>query len=501
MERSARAVAWLVVVARASAYCGCSNAVPASETVATLERSFATRVAGRERLAQRILSLARSHASARAAGRSAPLRLHLTGPSGVGKSFLAELVANSFFEESARYTGYAAAGAATATALRAASPPPRPTRRRPSAPRPCPRRRRRRGGRGGRGRGGRGAAGGAAAPAVTGAAAAAGAAGAAAAAVAPVAAAVAPVAAAAAPVASSLARRSPRERTPRLGRGGGVRLVRRVARGRLLGRRAGALPDAVRRRLVEVRDGKAEALRALAAAVRAVRACDRAVLVFEDVNRLPLGALRLLEPLTQPVLRSGADAVDAAKAVVVLTSDLYGGPDAGDFLLEEGMGVEDAAAVVEAQGAHREWTGAFSDDGRVVADVAAFVRRGPADWRAHGITHFRHAVLEPELEAAARALLEKSRVRVDEAPWSAFHETAATTHVYTSSLLLRTAERRVNPNTPYERVVVDVTWDVEHLPDAVFRGDARVAVAGMSESVLWMMEGVKAVLRRVLGLW
>ena len=107
MERSARAVAWLVVVARASAYCGCSNAVPASETVATLERSFATRVAGRERLAQRILSLARSHASARAAGRSAPLRLHLTGPSGVGKSFLAELVADSFFEESARYTGYA----------------------------------------------------------------------------------------------------------------------------------------------------------------------------------------------------------------------------------------------------------------------------------------------------------------------------------------------------------------------------------------------------------
>ena len=59
----------------------------------------------------------------------------------------------------------------------------------------------------------------------------------------------------------------------------------------------------------------------------------------------------------------------------------------------------------------------------------------------------------------------------------------------------------MNPNTPYERVVVDVTWDVEHLPDAVFRGDDRVAVAGMSESVLWMMEGVKAVLRRVLGLW
>ena len=66
------------------------------------------------------------------------------------------------------------------------------------------------------------------------------------------------------------------------------------------------------------------------------------------------------------------------------------------------------------------------------------------------------------------------RVRVDEAPWSAFHETAATTHVYTSSLLLRTAERRVNPNTPYERVVVDVTWDVEHLPDAVFRGSVVV---------------------------
>ena len=30
------------------------------------------------------------------------------------------------------------------------------------------------------------------------------------------------------------------------------------------------------------------------------------------------------------------------------------------------------------------------------------MRRGPADWRAHGITHFRHAVLEPELEALTR---------------------------------------------------------------------------------------------------
>ncbi|KAH8068992.1 hypothetical protein JL721_6190 [Aureococcus anophagefferens] len=513
MERSARAVAWLVVVARASAYCGCSNAVPASETVATLERSFATRVAGRERLAQRILSLARSHASARAAGRSAPLRLHLTGPSGVGKSFLAELVANSFFEESARYTALRAARRRRRSS--AASPPPRPTRRRPSAPRPCPRRRRR--ARPPRSRGGGGGGGGSGARRV-------------------------------APRAPRPARAAPppppSHRWPPPSRPSPPPPRRRVVAGRAgrprggllgwaaaaFGWSAGSLADdywgvapapyptqcgVAWWKFATVEDEaegralcKAEALRALAAAVRAVRACDRAVLVFEDVNRLPLGALRLLEPLTQPVLRSGADAVDAPKAVVVLTSDLYGGPDAGDFLLEEGMGVEDAAAVVEAQGARmwrgappawwarradapaakREWTGAFSYDGRVVADVAAFVRRGPADWRAHGITHFRHAVLEPELEAAARALLEKSRVRVDEAPWSAFHETAATTHVYTSSLLLRTAERRVNPNTPYERVVVDVTWDVAHLPEAVFSGDARVAVAGMS-GVSWMMEG------------
>ncbi|KAH8098115.1 hypothetical protein JL720_1042 [Aureococcus anophagefferens] len=172
MERSARAVAWLVVVARASAYCGCSNAVPASETVATLERSFATRVAGRERLAQRILSLARSHASARAAGRSAPLRLHLTGPSGVGKSFLAELAYAATAVGAAALPAAAATGAAAAEAAA----------RRRAAP----------GRRGGRW-------------AVTAPPRAAGAAGAAAAAVAPVAAAVAPVAAAAAPVASSLA--------------------------------------------------------------------------------------------------------------------------------------------------------------------------------------------------------------------------------------------------------------------------------------------------------
>ncbi|KAK7235292.1 hypothetical protein SO694_000681101 [Aureococcus anophagefferens] len=394
MERSARAVAWLVVVARASAYCGCSNAVPASETVATLERSFATRVAGRERLAQRILSLARSHASARAAGRSAPLRLHLTGPSGVGKSFLAELVANSFFEESALHR-YAAAGAGRATAA---------LRRRP----------RRRQGLRGDGR---------------------------------------------------------RRRGP--ARGGG--------------------------------DGRGAAEAAAAAAAAGGAAAARAA---------------------------------PAAAVVVLTSDLYGGPDAGDFLLEEGMGVEDAAAVVEAQGArmcaarrarvgratsplalppldgaeldaaialylrhdvaravHDALRFAFAElrvlpnssaglggadapeakvDGRVLLrcrrvarDAAAFVRRGPADWRAHGITHFRHAVLEPELEAAARALLEKSRVRVDE-PVVRVPRDRGDDPRPTSSLLLRTAERRVNPNTPYERVVVDVTWDVEHLPARSF---------------------------------
>ena len=113
----------------------------------------------------------------------------------------------------------------------------------------------------------------------------------------------------------------------------------------------------------------------------------------------------------------------------------------------------------------REWTGAFSFDEDVVATVRDFVRKGPHDWRCHGITHFRNRVLEPEFDAAVNALLQRSRVRVDETPWTRLHEAAQKTTVYTSSLLLRTTPRAVNPNTPYERTVVDVSWDVLHLPD------------------------------------
>lgn len=93
------------------------------------------------------------------------------------------------------------------------------------------------------------------------------------------------------------------------------------------------------------------------------------------------------------------------------------------------------------------------------------MRRGPDEWRCHGITHFRHRVLEPEFDAAVRLLLQTSKVRVDEAGWTALHETADRTIVYTSSLLLKTARTPLNPNTPYERTVVDVHWDLIHLPD------------------------------------
>ena len=47
-----------------------------------------------------------------------------------------------------------------------------------------------------------------------------------------------------------------------------------------------------------------------------------------------------------------------------------------------------------------EWTGSFSYDEQVVETVKSFLDEGPPEWRCHGITHFRHRVLEPSLVAA-----------------------------------------------------------------------------------------------------
>ena len=73
-----------------TSHCACANAAPLAATVGRLEAAFATQVAGRARLKQTLLAMVRAHASALEAGRASPLRIHLTGPSGVGKSFLAK---------------------------------------------------------------------------------------------------------------------------------------------------------------------------------------------------------------------------------------------------------------------------------------------------------------------------------------------------------------------------------------------------------------------------
>ena len=95
--------------------CGCPNMVPYDKVSETLERSLWSSVAGHGRIRSKLVAYVKRQMYARLSGTSRPLRLHFTGPSGVGKSFLARLLATAQFEESATYTGYRAAGAAAAT--------------------------------------------------------------------------------------------------------------------------------------------------------------------------------------------------------------------------------------------------------------------------------------------------------------------------------------------------------------------------------------------------
>ncbi|KAJ1462130.1 hypothetical protein M885DRAFT_494295 [Pelagophyceae sp. CCMP2097] len=417
--------------------------------------------------------MVKRRAAARQAGRSAPLRVHFTGPSGVGKSFFAKLVATACFEESEFYTG-GSGGAGDALAD---------------------------------------------------------------------------------PAAAVLS---------------GARALAAAA----LGARArdsgfwGAAPRPFPTQCgvawwkfarVDASEAEVEVRRALAAAAAAVRSCGGAVLIFEDVNRLPLRALELLEPLFEPLLRDGEGFVSLAETTVVLTSDLW--TDDSDAALEPGMSLDDADDVIERQsrrmwaplaepppwwsrqittlplpplddseleaaielylhqdvtrslrdalrfefskdarsGAHSEWTGSLMfDEGvvdcrvghaigksrwcdhrvasgiaeaplgagsrRGVEHVRDFVRRGPPAWRCHGITHFHGKVVEPQLDAAVAAVVQQSRAFVDERRFGARDVT------YTSSLLLRTKPRTINAHSPFERTVLDVDWRVVHVA-----GDAAPA--------------------------
>ena len=81
-------------------------------------------------------------------------------------------------------------------------------------------------------------------------------------------------------------------------------------------------------------------------------------MVLEDVNRLPPSALRALEPLTQPLLRSGDIAAPTSQATIIFTSDLYTGADSADAgILEPGMSLTDAQHVAARQ-ARKMWGGA-----------------------------------------------------------------------------------------------------------------------------------------------
>ena len=92
-------IAAITTLAAAQQRCSCANAVPSSKSVDLLDDAFAKRVAGRRRTKQAVLAAIRQQASAASSGRAAPLRLHFTGPSGVGKSFLAQLVATTEMDE------------------------------------------------------------------------------------------------------------------------------------------------------------------------------------------------------------------------------------------------------------------------------------------------------------------------------------------------------------------------------------------------------------------
>lgn len=448
--------------------CGCENVVPLEHVVETLERALASHVAGHERVRSRLIALVRKLVWARSAGRWSGLRLHLTGPSGVGKSFLSKLLATSFFEESAAYTGYRAAGLAattTATSLVLAST----------------------------------AASSSAALASTGASA-------------------LTTALAAAPLAASGAA---------LAAVAGWRLVEygesfwgveprhfptQCGVGWWKFSSGGDDASAIR-----------EVDRATAHAARVLQTCSSAVLIFEDVNRLPVAALTNLGRLTQPILRSRKRAVSLRNAILIFTSDLYT-PNSSSFVLEENMSYEEAQEIVEAQSrqmwvdspawfardlitlplpplddedlraavnlylqnelprairdalrfefnrnnnafsftskltAHRqEWTGSVAFDERVLDHVTQFVRRGPSDWRCHAITHFHTTYVEPRIEFAVKKLLRESHTAVS-------NQGVFRVRVYTSGLLLHLQPRILNAGTPFERLVFDTHWDVLHLP-------------------------------------
>lgn len=104
--------------------------------------------------------------------------------------------------------------------------------------------------------------------------------------------------------------------------------------------------------------------------------------------------------------------------------------------------------------------------------VRAFVERGPPAWRCHGITHFRHRVLEPAFDAAAALVLDRSRTDVLERDWTRLHEQAATTVVYTSSLLLTKGDGDE-----------DVRWELMHLAHQPSSASSRGSRAGLTAVV------------------
>ncbi|KAJ8612516.1 hypothetical protein CTAYLR_003713 [Chrysophaeum taylorii] len=443
--------------------CSCENGVPLEQVVETLSRSLAGQVAGHHRVRQQLVALIQRQVWARSSGREGSVRVHLTGPSGVGKSFLTKLVATSQFEESAAYTGYRAAGLAATTAATTVALATK-------------------------------AASTSAALSATGAL---------------------TTALAAAPLAASGAA---------LAAAAGWRLVEFGDAFWSVEPRPFPTQCGVAWWKFTTGDGAEVVDRALAHAVRALRTCASAVLVFEDVNRLPPEALARLEKLAQPVLRHKRTTVSLGDATVLLTSDLYLEDDDAPPL-EEGASYDDASAVVEAQSRrmwradppswwtlgvvtlplpplddadldlaislyltsevsrsvrdalrfrfatessyfyfwsssrHDRWTGSIAFDDQVVDHVRDFVRRGPDNWRCHAITHFHATVVEPAVDDAVALLLANSQT---EGPYSAV--------VYTSSLLLRITPRPVSPGTPLERLVYDASWDLLHLAP---RADTR----------------------------
>ena len=307
-------LACLLTLAAAKDQCSCANAVPSSKSVDLLEDAFAKRVAGRRRTKQAVLAAIRQQASAASSGRAAPLRLHFTGPSGVGKSFLAQLVAAKF-EESRRYTGYATIGAGAATAASVA----------------------------------------------TGAV------------VAKVSTWGALVAVVSSPIAVA----------------GGLLGLLSAA---LFGWQAGDLADAYWgtapapyptqcgvswwkfAAFSDEKDAVTDARGAVKAAASAVFECPGAVVVLEDVNRLPPAALRALEPLTQPLLERRYCRTDVASDHHLHVGH-YTGPDSADAgILEPGMSANDAAHV------HRDKLGRCGRRrARLVRDAASFVKRDAVD--------------------------------------------------------------------------------------------------------------------------